>query len=256
MQLRAAGLDLSPLPGLARLAAAAMMAYYQKDAGVRLKADRSPLTLADEASNAVLIRELAAAYPGVPVVSEESDNAPYAARRDAPHVFIVDPLDGTREFLAANGEFTVNIALVAAGRAVFGLLYAPCPDAMYFGGPGLGAWRQDGGQAARAISTVKPRPGEHPVALVSRSHPDPGVEALLAPFAPYRTMALGAALKFTAVAEGAAHVYPRARALHEWDMAAGQAIVEGAGGSMAGLDGRPIVYNTENLMAGPFLALA
>jgi len=256
MQLTAAGLDLTPLPGMARLAGAAAMAYYRKDAGVRLKADHSPLTLADEASNDILTRELLAAYPGIPVVSEESDNAPYGARRDAPHVFIVDPLDGTREFLAANGEFTVNIALVAAGRAAFGLLYAPCLDRLYLGGPGIGAWRQEGGEEARAIATVKPRPGEEPIVLLSRSHPDPDVEALISRFAPYRAMAMGGALKFAAVAEGAAHIYPRARALHEWDLAAGQAIVEGAGGSMAGLDGRPIVYNTEDLMAGPFLALA
>jgi 3'(2'), 5'-bisphosphate nucleotidase len=256
MQLTAAGLDLSPLPDMARRAGAAALAYYRKDAGVRLKADHSPLTLADEAANDLLIRELAAAYPGVPVVSEESDNAPYAARRDAPRLFVVDPLDGTREFLAANGEFTVNIALVAAGRAVFGLLYAPCLDRLYLGGPGIGAWRRDGGEDARAIATAKPRPGEEPIVLLSRSHPDPDILALIERFAPYRTMNLGAALKFAALAEGAAHVYPRARALHEWDLAAGQAIVEGAGGTMAGLDGRPLVYNTEDLMAGPFLALA
>jgi len=256
MQMTAAGLDLSPLPDMARRAGAAAMAFYRKDAGVRLKADRSPLTLADEASNDVLTRELAAAYPQIPVVSEESVNAPYGERRDAPHLFIVDPVDGTREFLAANGEFTVNIALVAAGRAVFGLLYAPFLDRLYLGGPGLGAWRRDGLEAARAIATVKPRPGDEPIILMSRSHPDPDILALIARFAPYRTMVLGAALKFAALAEGAAHVYPRTRALHEWDLAAGQAIVEGAGGSMTGLDGRPIVYNTENLMAGPFLALA
>jgi 3'(2'), 5'-bisphosphate nucleotidase len=256
MDMFVAGLDLAPLLAMAREAGEAIMSYYGRDAGVRLKADRSPVTLADLAANEILAGGLARAYPGTVVISEESDKPPYAARRDAPHVFIVDPLDGTREFLAATGEFSVNIALVSGHRPVFGLLYAPFTHRLYCGGPGFGSFRLDGSGAPVPIATAKPAAGQELVVLLSRSHPDPGIEDIVARFAPYRSRLMGGALKFAAVAEGEGHIYPRARALGEWDVAAGHALVEGAGGSLTGLAGEPILYNTPELRAGPFLARA
>ena len=222
----------------------------------RLKADQSPVTVADEASEALIIEGVARLLPGVPVISEESD----AKRNRFDGSFlIVDPLDGTREFLAGRDEFTVNLAIITSGVPIAGIIAAPARGRVWRGVVGIKAERlrllEDGADQAQPIRT-RAWPREGAIAAVSRSHFDPSTDAFLAKLGPVTRSASGSALKFCQVAEGGADVYPRLATTCEWDVAAGQALVVAAGGAVTTPQGLPLGFGraAENFRVPAFIA--
>ncbi len=239
---------------LAEQAAAAIMAVYATPFESRAKDDKSPVTDADEAAEAVILRGLAELTPGLPVVAEEC-----AARGEIPAIgngpfWLVDPLDGTREFIKRNGEFTVNIALIEQGRPRLGVVLTPVDGRVYLGTP-HGAWRFDGRQDAvgtRIHARAVPAAGAD--VMVSRSHPDPELEGWLAGQRLHRRLEAGSSLKFCRIAEGVADLYPRFARISEWDTAAGQAVLEAAGGSVRDWQGRPLLYGKPDFRNPGYLA--
>jgi 3'(2'), 5'-bisphosphate nucleotidase len=244
----------------ARAAAAEILRVYDTGFGVEHKADNSPLTAADLAAHRCIVDRLEALTPDIPVLSEESaDTIPTSVRRTWTRLWVVDPLDGTREFVKRNGEFTVNIALVEEGEVVFGVIQAPVTGALWHGARGQGAFRREGDDDI-ALRTREPAAAPLRVAA-SRSHRNERTEALLeriaaATGAAGEPVALGSSLKFCRLAEGGMDVYPRFGPTSEWDTAAGQAIVEAAGGVVLDPRGRPLRYNQrDTLLNGDFIAL-
>jgi 3'(2'), 5'-bisphosphate nucleotidase len=243
----------SLLPIAARAGAAIMRVYGDSNFAVQRKEDNSPLTLADLESQRVILAGLAAVTPDVPVLSEESAQAPWTERQTWSELWVVDPLDGTREFVKRNGEFTVNIALVRAHEPVLGLVAAPALGLLYWGAAGVGAFSHHRG-AARLPIQVSAR--HQPLRVVgSRSHASAATTEYLTKLGPHVLVGLGSSLKFCLVAEGNADLYPRFGPTSEWDTAAGQAILEAAGGQVTRLDGHRLRYNCrESVINGDFLA--
>ncbi len=240
---------------LARDAAAAILEVYEGAFDVERKADASPLTAADLAAHRRIVAGLARLTPDIPVLSEEAaEETPPAERRGWDRLWLVDPLDGTREFVKRNGEFTVNIALIEGGASVFGVIQAPVGGALWHGETGHGAFRRDGDEE-RAIRVRAPAAMPLRVAA-SRSHRDPRTEALMARIGDTETIARGSSLKFCLLAEGGMDVYPRFGPTSEWDTAAGQCVLEAAGGRVIDPKGRPLRYNQrDTILNGDFLAL-
>jgi 3'(2'), 5'-bisphosphate nucleotidase len=225
--------------------------YAQGGTAATLKPDDSPLTAADLRSQRLIASALAALTPGVPVLSEEGELAPYAERSRWARHWLVDPLDGTREFLARNGEFTVNIALIEAHAPVLGVVHVPVSDTTYSGIPGEGAWRSEGGAPARTLHAATR--AADPVRVVgSRSHRGDSLEGFLARIGRHQLVGVGSSLKFCLIAEGLADVYPRLGPTSEWDTAAGHAVAIAAGARVVELDGRPLEYNTREGLLNPF----
>lgn len=245
---------LNAVCDIARAAGAAILEVYRTDFTVARKSDDSPLTDADRAAHDVIVHSLAKLDRDTPVLSEESAPEDHATRRSWSRYWLVDPLDGTKEFLKRNGEFTVNIALVEDHRAVLGVVYAPVLDRAYFGAVDLGAWRDEGGSASQPIAVQ--RTARSPLKVVgSRSHPAPELADYLAALGPHEITDMGSSLKICLVAEGAADLYPRFGPTSEWDTAAAQAILESAGGRMIDTAGRPLRYNSKDDLLNPhFLA--
>jgi 3'(2'),5'-bisphosphate nucleotidase len=222
---------------------AILQVYADEDFGARAKLDGSPVTEADARAEAIILDRLKAAFPDIPVVAEEA-----AAAGDIPataeRFFLVDPLDGTREFLNRNGDFTVNIALVEDGRPTVGVVYAPAHGELYAGAEGEGARfaRVAGGKPGewRAVS-VRETPEALDV-VASRSHLSEETKAFIDRFPVAEMVSAGSSLKFCKVACGAADLYPRLGRTMEWDTAAGDAVLRAAGGSVRTLDGRPLTY--------------
>ena len=239
---------MDDLTAIVSRAAAVIQRVAPADAARRTKADRTPVSDADEAAEAVLLDELARLMPEVPVVSEEA-----CARGELPRLgarfFLVDPLDGTREFLAGLDEYTVNVALVADGVPQLGVIAAPAQGRIWRGAIGLGGERLNlapGAAPAAARNAMPLRPRRRPqrdvIATVSRSHLDPRTAAFVAGLANAEQMVCGSSLKFCRLAEGLADVYPRLAPTCEWDIAAGHAILTACGGTMAAPDGHPLAY--------------
>ena len=244
---------LASVETLARRAGAALMAVYAQPFLVEHKIDGSPVTAADRAAEDILAPALAAMLEGVPVVAEEAMSDPGAPdRSDARCFWLVDPLDGTREFVARNGEFTVNVALVEGGEPVLGAVLAPALDLLFLGAPGHGAWRVAGGRRT-AIATRAPRPAGLAVTC-SRSHLDARTERWLAAWPVAERRAAGSALKFGLLASGEADVYPRMGPTMEWDTAAGHAVLAAAGGCVLDLDGHPLRYGKPGFRNPDFVA--
>jgi len=227
-------------------AAAAILAVERSRLAVRAKDDRSPVTAADEASQAVLIEELARLLPDLPIISEEA--AASWPERLGETFLLVDPLDGTREFIAGRDEYAINVALVSERTPLLGVIAAPARGEVWRGvvGRGAEALRLAPGEAAaqmRARRPIRTRPRPPaPIAMVSRSHLDPRSEAFLARLGATERIACGSALKFCRVAEGSADVYPRLAPTSEWDVAAGHALVAAAGGAVVSPPGVPLAY--------------
>jgi 3'(2'), 5'-bisphosphate nucleotidase len=223
---------------------------YASGHGVEYKADESPITRADRAAHEILADRLAVIGKGVPVLSEEADAShPHAVRGRWPELWLVDPLDGTKEFISRNGEFTVNVALLRGNRPVLGVVAAPALGLTYYAADGVGAFRQQNGRAAEAIRV---RPAADPLVVVgSRSHRGDSLDAVLAQLGPHELRPMGSALKFCLVAEGAADFYPRLGPTSEWDTAAAQAVLEIAGGAVTTLDGQPLRYNQRDTLLNP-----
>ncbi|MEG6550815.1 3'(2'),5'-bisphosphate nucleotidase CysQ [Desulfocurvibacter africanus] len=237
----------------AQAAGREILRVYGTQFGVERKADDSPLTEADKAAHAAIKAVLTERFPDIPILSEEGRHLPYNKRKHWPRMFVVDPLDGTKEFVKRNGQFTVNIALVEHQRPVLGIIGVPVQGLLYWGGPDIGAFRVEDGRET-PISTRKPDPGQGHVVLESVSHKSPDMDAYLATLHVRQRVEVGSALKFCVLAEGKADLYPRFNLTYEWDTAAGHAIVLGAGGSFTGLDGGPFLYNKENLKNPEFVA--
>jgi 3'(2'), 5'-bisphosphate nucleotidase len=244
--------DYEFLEDLAREAARAILEVYQTDFDVERKEDASPVTLADMNSHKIIAGALRSHYPDIPVLSEEGKGVPFEVRRTWNRFWLVDPLDGTKEFIKRNGEFTINIALVEGRAPVLGLIHIPVQERTVIGDVRNGCWEVFENEWSPL--KVSAPPLNSPVRIVrSRSHPAPGLDQLLSLIPSHEIVNRGSALKFCAVAAGDADFYPRFGPTWEWDTAAGQAIVTAAGGTMVDLDGNRFVYNKENLLNGPFI---
>jgi len=239
---------------IARDASAAIMAVYAEDFEVQHKADRSALTRADLAAHRIIADGLSRLTPELPLLSEEGASIPWAMRQEWHAYWLVDPLDGTREFVKRNGEFTVNIALIEANQPVFGVIMAPVTGTIWHAQTGRSALRRDG-ETDRELRTRQPATAPLKVAA-SRSHRDPRTQAVLEHLPSAQAVPLGSSLKFCHIAEGALDVYPRFGPTYEWDTAAGQCILEAAGGALLAPDGRAFRYNRrDSLLNGDFMAL-
>lgn len=253
---------LRAMAGLCAEAGRAILAVYEGEAiAVRTKDDRSPVTEADEAAEAILVTGLLLLFPGVSVVAEEACALDGVPENVAPRFLLVDPLDGTREFISRNGEFTVNVGLIEDGRPVAGCVHAPALGATWIGAEGLGAFvaRTAPGEAPGETSwrpIAARRPEAALCAVTSRSHSDQKTEAFLGTLSVKDRRSAGSSLKFCLVAEGEADVYPRFGPTMEWDTAAGHAVLAAAGGSVVQPDGSAFLYGkTEQaLRNGGFVA--
>ena len=240
---------------VARAAAAEILAIYQSEFAVRHKDDRSPLTAADLAAHHCIVDGLRRLTPDIPVLSEESAGITTAQRRGWSTLWLVDPLDGTREFVKRNGEFTVNIALIEHGVTTYGVVQAPVTGALWHGGQRDGAFRRDGDGDDQALRVRAPATAPLRVAA-SRSHRDERTALFIERMGEIEPIGLGSSLKFCRLAEGGIDVYPRFGPTSEWDTAAAQAVLEGAGGAVLDLQGRPFRYNQrDTLLNGEFVAL-
>lgn len=243
---------------LAEAAGADIMAIY--NAGpteVRHKADDSPLTAADLAAHVRIVTGLQQLTPAIPVVSEEG-SVPDEGARFAPLFWLVDPLDGTKEFVARNGEFTVNIALIEQGRPVLGVVVVPAQAVSYWAWDGGGAFRRRSGEArAERLHVAVPREAGRPVrVMASKHHFHEDTHALIARMGAHELVQAGSSLKFCRIAEGAADVYPRLGPTCEWDTAAAQAVVEAAGGQVCTLQGEPLRYGKAEVLNPDFVVSA
>ncbi|MGK7397945.1 MAG: 3'(2'),5'-bisphosphate nucleotidase CysQ [Candidatus Cyclobacteriaceae bacterium M3_2C_046] len=240
---------------LVREAGALIMEVYQNKQmfeAVDIKADNSPLTLADKKSNELITHQLQSIFPEIPIISEEGKDIPYDQRKNYDTFWLVDPLDGTKEFIKRNGEFTVNIALMEKERPVEGFIFAPDLDLLYFTQNGK-AYLEKGGQIEKLKVNQKK---EGLVGVRSRSHGAPEEEALFTQYKVKDFISIGSSLKFCMIAEGKADIYYRHNPTMEWDTAAGQAIVEAAGGKVyRGTSEEPFTYNKEDLRNGGFLCV-
>lgn len=240
---------------ITRHAGHAIMKIYSNLAlasDIDYKADNSPLTLADKAAHEVIVKALKESYPDIPILSEEGAGIPYEKRKGYEYYWCVDPLDGTKEFINRNGEFTVNIALIHDRKSIAGFIYAPVLDTFYVGTSDE-AYKMKG---TEKIPLKVNNKGEDRIAVRSKSHASDEEEAVLNQYDVKDSISVGSSLKFCMVAEGKADVYYRFGPTMEWDTAAGQAIVEAAGGVvLSGTGPEPFLYNKENLLNSSFLCL-
>ncbi len=259
------------IPVAVKAGEAIMDIYHSADFGVEMKSDNSPLTLADRASHEIIMEGLKKEFPGIPVLSEEGRDIPYEERKNWEKFWLVDPLDGTKEFIKKNDEFTVNIALIENNDAVLGVIYAPALEeendnhvndvsvemkeldiqlkygTLYFGGNGFGAYKKVKNGGLHKIEVNRNKEGKI-IAVRSRSHASPEEEKVFEEYGVTETISAGSSIKFCRVAEGAAHVYYRHGPTNEWDVGAGYAIAKAAGASIRGL-----TFNKENVLNGSFL---
>jgi 3'(2'), 5'-bisphosphate nucleotidase len=241
---------VEPAVALAKEAGDAILEVYATDFDVQAKDDESPLTQADMASHRVIDKGLKALTPDIPIISEESGLPPFEERREWRTYWLIDPLDGTKEFVNRNGEFTVNIALIDGNRPVLGVVHVPVSGKTYTGCDGVGAGVRESDGSSRSI-VVAPKSAA-PIRVVgSRSHRGASLDAFLETLGEVEMLPMGSSLKFCVVAEGGADIYPRLGLTSEWDTAAAQAVVEQAGGAVLELDGKPLAYNAKEDILNP-----
>lgn len=244
---------LQAVLAIAHNAGEEILKVYQQDFHVEYKQDNSPLTLADRLAHQVIVSGLAELFPGIPVLSEESGQIPYDIRKNWDYFWLVDPLDGTKEFIKRNGEFTVNIALIAQGRSVAGIVYVPVSDTLYYAIEGTGSYKAEAGQRAQKIQS-KTLPDSGAITIVgSRSHTSEAMEAFVNQqknrYEEVRFLSAGSSLKFCLVAEGRADIYPRLAPTMEWDTAAAHVIARESGKSVLSFEnGQELTYNKETLL--------
>ncbi len=242
---------IEPVTSIAAKAADAILAIYNSDDfGVETKGDDSPLTLADKASHHAIVAVLAELTPDIPILSEESKQVAWAERSQWPEYWLIDPLDGTKEFIKRNGEFTVNIALIQGHRAVLGVVYVPVQGRCFYGYQGGGAFEKQADGSVRSIRVTAT--AQAPLRVVgSRSHRGELLDAYLAKLGDHEMVPMGSSLKLCLVALGEADIYPRLGLTSEWDTAAAQAVVECAGGHVVQTDGTPLLYNAKEDILNP-----
>ncbi len=242
---------------IAKDAGNAVMKIYQErtDFEVENKADRTPLTIADRQSNAVICDGLAGFDARIPIISEENKAVPYDVRKHYKYYWLVDPLDGTKEFIKRNGEFTVNIALIRQGIPVLGVVYAPALEELYWAIKGQGAFSGDVHEARKLEALPFKLTDNHLKVVCSRSHLNEATQAFVAKLSDPLLLPKGSSLKFLMVADGQAHLYPRLGPTMEWDTAAAQIVLEEAGGKVIDTSTKqPLAYNKENLRNPDFVA--
>lgn len=242
---------IDPLVTLAITAGHRILEVYATDFEVQSKNDASPLTQADLAANNAIVAGLEALTPDIPIITEEAGLPPFPERGQWRRYWLIDPLDGTREFVNRNGEFTVNIALIEDGRPLLGVVHVPVHKKTYLGCTGYGAELREDGSTPRPIRVAAA--SSTPTRVVgSRSHRGASLDAFLDNLGDYELVPMGSSLKFCVVAEGGADIYPRLGPTSEWDTAAAQAVVEQAGGSVLELDGNPLSYNQKEDILNPW----
>jgi len=228
--------------------------FKQSNVGVETKHDNSPVTEADMAAHHIIERGLRSLTPDIPLLSEESSNKIKKQRQQWPAYWLVDPLDGTKEFIAGSGEFSVNIALIENHKPIFGLIYIPMTETFYYAAENCGAWKQDKGESPESIQT-KPYSDRLLVTVSSRTRQQP-IKELLQDFVPFDLLIVGSSLKMCLIAEGEVDVYPRLGDTSEWDTAAAQIILEQAGGAILDSQFKPLRYNLRpNLINPNFIAV-
>ncbi|MEX0967225.1 MAG: 3'(2'),5'-bisphosphate nucleotidase CysQ [Bacteroidia bacterium] len=248
---------IEEIEAIARKAGAAILEIYDtknaEDWNVTAKADDSPLTEADRAANKVICDFLRAEYD-YPIISEENKEIPYEERRHYERFWLVDPLDGTKEFIKRNGEFTVNIALIENGYPVLGVVFAPVLDEAYCAATGEGAWMEKAGEKYFLAASEFSEKDEGLSIVCSRSHLNKETEDFISKYNNPEAVSMGSSLKFMLVAKGEAQLYPRLAPTMEWDTGAAQAIVEEAGGEVLNHEtGERLRYNKENLLNPHFV---
>jgi 3'(2'), 5'-bisphosphate nucleotidase len=249
-------IDIEALLFIARQAGEAILRIYhdtEKAEEVTFKADHSPLTLADQASNEVITKGLKALTPDIPILSEEGRDIPFSERKNWEYFWCVDPLDGTKEFIKRNGEFTVNIALIHKRTPILGVIYVPVTDTIYYAGAQTGAYKIKAAADKTALKVNNKT--SNWTAVGSRTHSAPEEAEHLAKYPVTESVSVGSSLKFCLLAEGKAQLYYRHGPTMEWDTAAGHAILTLSGGSLTQKDGTPFLYNKESLLNGSFLCL-
>lgn len=262
IELEALKKVLPSVVNLTRLAGERVLSIYQPyakgghDESLQLmaKSDGSPLTLADVASHEILVEGLTELTPQIPIVSEE-DGASLQHRTETGCYWVLDPLDGTKEFISKNGEFTINVALIINSIAVWGAVYAPVLNAIYWGGSKLGAFRQVGNQQ-HALKVRSQSSQKLCQVVASKSHLNDDTKSFIQGLGTVELVQAGSSLKFCRVAEGVADVYPRLAPTCEWDTAAAQAVLEGAGGKVVDMLGQPLRYGKPKLLNPYFVATA
>ena len=251
---------MAPVIALALKAGEVILPFWRSGVEVTAKSDESPVTAADLAAHHVIVDGLIALDPSIPVLSEEDASIAQSIRAGWQRWWLVDPLDGTKEFISGSEEFTVNIALIEQGRVVFVVVSMPTSGRCYYGGAGLGAWRSEGHKVVPISVRNTPPAGEALTVVASRRHSSPEQERLLAGLSAHlgelHLVSVGSSLKFCLLAEGAADCYPRLAPTSQWDTAAAQGVLEGAGGVVLQLDGEPFSYPARaSLLNESFLAL-
>ncbi len=239
---------------IARDAGEAILAVYDAGFNIEEKEDKSPLTDADLASHNLIIKRLSVLTPDIPILSEESAKLPFEERASWETYWLVDPLDGTREFIKRNGEFTVNIALIHQHKSIIGVINVPVLDVDYFAWENGGCFKSEQKNDATSISVKKLNDDEGAQLTVagSRSHGSEMMQQYMAKLGTVETLSMGSSLKFCLVAEGRADLYPRLGLTSEWDTAAAHCIVEQAGGYITKTDMSPLEYNTKDSLLNPF----
>lgn len=246
---------IQPLLALVQAAGEATLPHWQADVTVHSKADDSPVTAADIAAHQVLAAGLPNLDPAIHVLSEEDCNIPLAQRQQWSRWWLVDPLDGTKEFISGSAEYTVNVALIEHGKVVFGVVGVPVTGAIYYGGAGLGAWCRDKSGQVRP-QQMRSAPPEELIVLASKRHSSPAQKALMQGlaegFPALHVINVGSSLKFCQMAAGQADLYPRLAPTSQWDTAAAQGVLEGAGGQVLNLQGQPLTYEARESYLNPF----
>lgn len=246
---------LNPLIALIKKTGQAILAIYRQSAPLTIttKQDHSPVTQADIMAHRLLTQGLLALTPQLPIISEEAKATHYHERQHWSYYWLIDPLDGTKEFISRTGEFAINIALIHHHKPILGIVYAPVFDECFYAIHGQGAWKHVDDGAPIALQT-KPCADQPIQILVSRHHNPVKLDRVFTGL-PTTLIYRGSALKICNIAEGIADIYPRLGETSEWDTAAGQCILEEAGGALMDIQGNPLVYNKESLVNPPFLAI-
>lgn len=248
---------LNHIVSLAKLAGNQVLNIYQSDFTVEYKADKSPITAADLASHNCICQGLHHLTPTLPIISEESNPIFFEKHQSWEKYWLIDPLDGTKEFLEKNGEFTINIALIEQYKPILGVIFVPSRNICYFARKGMGAYKQAGRSLPTAIHSKTWKEEQAITAVVSRRHGMEELKKFLTQFSSLNLLYCGSALKFCWVAEGLVDIYPRFSPTFEWDIAAGQCILNEAGGQVIDNTGQELQYNRSSSLQTPdFLAIA
>ena len=246
--------EISKINKIAYQAGTEILKIYDTTFEVEIKDDNSPLTIADKKSHQIIEKGLTDLFPNIPILSEEGISINFSERSQWGKYWLIDPLDGTKEFIKKNGEFTVNIALIENKKSIFGSVYAPNIKELFWAHKGKGAWKEKNKEKPQKLSTSKSKSKKRIV--ISRSHPNNLVQSFISQFKDYELIRMGSSLKLCIIAEGKADIYPRLGPTSEWDIAAAQCVVEEAGGKVLEYEKeKPLMYNKKNIL-NPFFIVS